>query len=110
MATPNPTGAGPLLHLVTLECKDSEHATQCLAALAHYGRPDALAYRCVSYEFGLKEGSPDTVLLVERWNRWEDLDALLRDKVVPALPTYNQLLKHPFDPAKHTTRISLARD
>jgi hypothetical protein len=92
---------------VTLECKDNEHAQQCLAALENYGKPDALAFKCASYEFGLKEGTTDTVCLVERWNRWKDLDALLSEKVVPALPTYNQLLKRPFDPAKDTCRIKL---
>ena len=50
----------------------------------------------------------DTVYLVERWSRWEDLDALLQAKVIPALPLYNQLLKRPFDPAQDTLRIQLA--
>jgi hypothetical protein len=99
---------GNLIHLVTLVCKDGEHATQCLTALTDYGRPDALAYRCLSYEFGLKHGTPDTVCLVERWNRWEDLDALLAEKVAPALPLYNRLLRQPFDPARDTLRISLS--
>jgi len=96
------------LHVVTLECKDAEHARRCIEALAAYGRPDALAYRCLAYEFGLRVGSTDTVHLVERWNRLEDLDALLREKVAPALPVYNQLLKRPFDPARDTLRIALA--
>jgi hypothetical protein len=95
--------------VVTLECRDEQHATRCLEALAEYGRPDALAFNCVSYEFGLKEGTSDTVCLVERWRRWEDLDSLLAAKVVPALPTYNQLLKRPFDPAKDTLRVRLSR-
>jgi len=107
MDTPTSTAQGRLVHLVTLECKDGEHAARCIAALAEYGRPDALAYRCVSYEFGLKAGSDDTVCIVERWNRWEDLDSLLQEKVVPALPLYNELLKSPFDPARNTTRIAL---
>lgn len=94
--------------MVTLECKDAERATRCIDALANYGRPDALAFNCLSYEFGLQEGASDTVCLVERWSRWEDLDALLEAKVVPALPMYNELLKRPFDPAKDTLRIKLA--
>ena len=102
-----PGSDGSLVHVVTLACKDEAHAKRCLAALASYGRPDALAFNCVSYEFGLEEGKPDTVHLVERWRSWQDLDALLREKVVPALPTYNQLLKRPFDPAKDTLRVAL---
>jgi hypothetical protein len=98
----------PFLHLVTLECKDAEHANRCLAALREYGRPDALRYRCAAYEFGLKAGTTSTVFLVERWSRWEDLDALLTEKVVPALPTYNALLKQPFDPGRDTLRVQLA--
>ena len=108
MATIDGAQGGACIHVVTLECRDPEHARQCIQALASYGRPDALAYRCLSYEFGLKEGAADTVILVERWHRWEDLDALLIEKVVPALPTYNQLLKAPFDPARSTLRINLA--
>lgn len=102
------TKVGQLLHVVTLECKDAENAKRCLAALSTYGRPDALSYRCDSYEFGLEEGTTDTVYLVERWKRWEDLDSLLQEKIVPALPTYNELLKRPFDPAKDTLRIALS--
>jgi quinol monooxygenase YgiN len=98
---------GQRVHVVTLACKDAEHADRCRAALAQYGRPDALAYGCQAYEFGLQEGSSDTVLLIERWNRWEDLDALLRDKVVPALPVYDALLKRPFDPETDTRRVTL---
>jgi hypothetical protein len=49
-----------------LECKDGEHASRCLEALKNYGRPDALSFNGLSYEFGLKEGSLDTVYLVER--------------------------------------------
>lgn len=107
MPVQHPAPSAPLIHIVTLECKDATHAERCIAALSQYGKPDADAYKCVSYEFGVKVGAPDTVYLVERWNRWDDLDALLRDKVVPALPLYNALLKHPFDPAKHTVRIDL---
>ena len=99
--------AGHLVHIVTLECRDREHAARCLAALGTYGRPDALSFNCVAYEFGLQAGSPDTVYLVERWNQWEDLDALLTARVVPALPLYNELLKRPFDPARDTRRIEL---
>ncbi|MCB1671624.1 MAG: hypothetical protein R3F41_10315 [Gammaproteobacteria bacterium] len=99
---------GPLMHIVTLDCKDAGHASQCLKALADYGRPDALAFNCVSYEFGLREGSAETVYLIERWRSWQDLDALLTEKVVPALPMYNQLLKRPFDPAQDTLRITLS--
>lgn len=108
MQTPDSTTAGRLVHVVTLACKDDEHASRCLEALANYGRPDALSFGCLSYEFGLKAGTTDTVYIVERWNRWEDLDALLQAKVVPALPLYNQLLKRPFDPAADTLRIALA--
>jgi len=99
---------GRLIHIVTLTCKDAEHAMQCLAALAAYGRPDALSYGCASYEFGLKEGSDDVVLLVERWRDWADLDRLLTEKVVPALPIYNALLRRPFDPAADTARVTLS--
>ncbi len=98
---------GLLMHVVTLECKDREHAARCLRALAEYGRPDALAYGCISYEFGVKEGAADTVYLLERWRDWQDLDRLLGEKVVPALPMYNELLKRPFDPATDTLRITL---
>ncbi len=88
--------------------REGDHAKRCIDALANHGRPDALAFNCRPYEFGLKEGTTDTVCLVERWRRWEDLDALLNAKVVPALPLYNQLLKRPFDPARDTVRIRLA--
>lgn len=108
MATLNSTTEGQLLHVVTLECKDDAHATRCMEALMNHGRPDALAFNCMSYEFGLKEGTSDTVYIIERWNRWQDLDSLLSAKVVPALPAYNQLLKRPFDPAKDTLRIKLS--
>lgn len=108
MAPRGSTTEGPFLHVVTLECKDADHAERCIDALANYGRPDALAFNCRSYEFGLKEGATDTVCLVERWSRWEDLDALLSAKVVPALPLYNQLLKRPFDSARDTLRIRLS--
>jgi quinol monooxygenase YgiN len=96
------------VHVVTLDCKSEEHATQCIQALASYGRPDALAFNCISYEFGLKEGTTDTVYIIERWRKWQDLDALLSEKVVPALPMYNQLLKRPFDPAKDTVRLKIS--
>ncbi len=108
MSTHGVPTEGRLLHLVTLECKDEEHARRCIASLTTNGRPDALAFNCVSYEFGVKEGASDIVYLVEHWSRWEDLDALLAAKVVPALPLYNQLLKRPFDPAKDTVRIRLS--
>jgi hypothetical protein len=108
MDASSPEAAARLLHVVTLDCRDPEHAARCLAALAAYGRPDALAFQCASYEFGLKRGTTDTVYLVERWKRWDDLDALLAAKVVPALPMYNQLLKRPFDPAKDTLRVELS--
>jgi len=97
-----------LVHVVTLECKDEDHARRCLDALANYGKPDAHAFNCVSYEFGRKKDSPAPVYLIERWNRWEDLDALLQEKVIPALPLYNELLKRPFDPATNTLRIALS--
>jgi quinol monooxygenase YgiN len=108
MSTQSVSTEGRLLHLVTLACKDQEHARHCIAALTTNGRPDALAFHCISYEFGVKEGASDTVYLVERWSRWEDLDALLAAKVVPALTMYNQLLKRPFDPAQDTVRIRLS--
>jgi len=99
---------GKLLHVVTLRCKDEERASQCLDALTSYGRPDALALGCVSYEFGLREGTTSTVCIVERWRRWEDLNELLQTKVVPALPMYNELLTRPFDPATDTMRIEVS--
>ncbi len=99
---------GKLVHLVTLNCKDQEHARQCLDALANYGKPDALSFNCISYEFGFKAGTTDTVYIVERWDQWRDLDSLLNAKVIPALPMYNQLLKNPFDPATDTLRIELS--
>jgi hypothetical protein len=46
------------------------------------------------------------VRIVERWDRWEDLDPLLAERVVPALPHYDELLARPFDPATDTERIS----
>jgi hypothetical protein len=108
MTTTDATTPGTPLHIVTLVCKDAAHAARCLQALSQYGRPDALSYGAASYEFGLKEGSSDTVLLVERWDRWGDLDRLLAEKVVPALPLYNELLARPFDPAVDTLRVHLA--
>ena len=99
---------GQCVHLVTLDCKDEAHAIRCREVLANHGRPDALAFNCVSYEFGLKSGTTDTICIVERWRRWQDLDALLAEKVVPALPMYNQLLKRAFDPATDTVRVSLS--
>lgn len=92
---------------MTLACKDAAHAQRCLGALAANGRADAEAYGCASYEFGLREGSEDTIHVVERWQRWDDLDALLAEKVVPALPHYNQLLRSPFDPSRDTLRVAL---
>lgn len=94
--------------MVTLDCKDESHALQCMEALAHYGRPDALAFNCVSYEFGFRDDSADTVYIVEHWRKWQDLNALLEEKVVPALPVYNQFLKRPFNPATDTLRINLS--
>ena len=99
---------GNFIHIVTLNCKDSEHTKQCLNALANYGKPDALSFGCSSYEFGLKSGSTDTVYIIERWKDWTNLDALLQAKVIPALPMYNQLLKTPFNPATDTLRIELS--
>jgi hypothetical protein len=98
---------GQLVHIVTLECKDNAMASRCIEALGRYGKPDALAFHCASYEFGLKEGTSNVVQIVERWNRWEDLDSLLTEKVVPALPMYNDLLRRPFDPSRDTMRIEL---
>jgi quinol monooxygenase YgiN len=105
---PDSPGGGSLIHVVTLDCKDAEHAARCIEALTAYGQPDALSFGCLSYEFGLKEGATDTVYLIERWRSWQDLDALLGAKVVPALPMYNQLLKQPFDPGRDTLRIRLS--
>lgn len=48
------------------------------------------------------------MLLVERWSDRADLDRLLAEKVVPAPPTCNALLKRPFDPAADTLRVALA--
>lgn len=98
---------GQCINIVTLTCKNEELAKQCLSALENYGRPDALSYNCQSYEFGLKEGTSEVICLVERWKNWHDLDRLLLEKVVPALPMYKQLLKKPFDPIKDTLRIKL---
>lgn len=103
------TRIGKLIHVVTLKCKDNEHASQCLAALANYGKPDAMSFNCQSYEFGLKAGTKDTVYIVEQWSKWDDLNALLEAKVVPALPMYNQLLENPFDPVTDTLRIELVQ-
>jgi quinol monooxygenase YgiN len=97
------------VHLVTLACRDADHAQQCIAALADSGRSDALEYGCASYDFGLREGTEDVVRVVERWDSWDDLDALLTERVVPALPVYNQLLARPFDPSSDTERITLAQ-
>jgi len=108
MTNDNPAHEGQLVHVVTLDCKDKEHAKRCIEALANYGKPDALAFNCISYEFGIREGTVDTVYLIERWRKWSDLDSLLNEKVVPALPMYNQLLKKPFDPSKDTVRINLS--
>ena len=90
----------------------------CIEALGKYGRPDVQKCGVVryfkydlltcSYEFGQQAGNSARVLLIERWNKWEDLDKLLVNHVVPAIDTYNQLLASPFDPAKHTQRITLA--
>lgn len=110
MSTNESKTAGDLVHVVTLECKDEANAKRCIEALSNYGRPAALAFNCISYEFGLKEGTNDTVYIVERWSQWRDLDALLSEKVVPALPMYNQLLRRPFDPAKDTVRVKLSNE
>ncbi|KLV11563.1 hypothetical protein C9I92_12990 [Photobacterium ganghwense] len=98
---------GSLIHIVTLRCKDTDHARQCLELLEQFGKPDALHYRCLSYEFGLREGTTDTVCIVERWQHWQDLDALLQYKVTPALLMYNRLLSRPFDLETDTVRIRL---
>ena len=108
MGNSDQSAAGKCLHVVTLGCKDAAHASQCLQALAAYGRPDALAYGAESYEFGLSPGQADRITLVERWKTFADLDKLLVEKVVPALPVYNALLARPFDPASDTLRIQLA--
>ncbi len=107
MTKDNPIIEGQFVHVVTLDCKDEEQAKRCVEALANYGRPDALAFNCVSYEFGIREGTVDMVYIIERWRRWQDLDVLLMEKIVPALPMYNQLLKKPFDPSRDTVRINL---
>lgn len=99
---------GTGVHVVTSDCKDGDYAKRCMEALAKYGRPDARAFRCVSYEFGIREGTASTVSIIERWRTWADLDALLTEKVAPALPMYNRLLKTPFDPSRDTLRIKLS--
>ncbi len=106
MSTPSRDQA-PLAHIVTLDCRDAEHAERCLRALGDYGRPNAEHFGCVAYDFGLLEGTDHVVCIVEGWNRWEDLDALLTELVVPALPMYNELLRQPFDPARDTRRVRL---
>lgn len=108
MAENGSTGSARFVHIVTLDCKSGEHAQQCLSALASYGRPDAVVFGCASYEFGTRAGAPDSVYIVEQWGSWDDLDRLLVEKVVPALPLYNQLLKRPFDPVTDTLRVELA--
>lgn len=107
MNTSLSTSPGPHLHVVTLRCKDAAHAARCMEALSRYGRPDALSYGAASYEFGLVAGSSDAITLIERWERWADLDRLLQEKVIPALPLYNELLARPFDPAVDTLRVNL---
>ncbi len=104
----NSAREGTCVHVVTLDCKGGDYAKRCMEALAKYGRPDARAFRCVSYELGIREGTSSTVYIIERWRTWADLDALLTEKVVPALPMYNQLLKTPFDPSRDTLRITLS--
>lgn len=104
---PTPTATGQNIHIVALRCKSAGHATQCLTALRDYGRPDALAYECQSYEFGRKVGDDATVILIERWGDFSQLNRLLTDKVIPALPDYNALLDREFDPARDTLRIVL---
>ncbi|MCB9928176.1 MAG: hypothetical protein H6844_01975 [Alphaproteobacteria bacterium] len=99
---------GVLMHVVTLACKDPHHAAEFLAVLAEHARRDAMAYNCLAFEFGLKEGTDDTVYLVERWRCWEDLDAMLAERVEPVMPVYNALLKRPFDPAADSVRLVLA--
>jgi hypothetical protein len=54
-------GEGRLLHVVSLDYRDEEHARRCIAAVANCGSPDALAYRCVSYELGVRDDAADTV-------------------------------------------------
>lgn len=108
MTPSNDASEGRFVNIVTLACKDEEHAARCLTALRLHGKPDALSFNCLSYEFGLKEGSPDTVYIVEHWARWEDLESCIAEKVAPVLPMYNELLKRLFDPARDTVRIALA--
>jgi hypothetical protein len=108
MQAQNNSSKAKCIHIVTLNCKDSEHAKQCLNALANYGKPDALSFNCSSYDFGLKAGTEDTIYIVESWFAWADLDSLLHAKVIPALPMFNQLLKNPFNPGTDTLRIELA--
>lgn len=107
MQTNDRTSQTDSIHIVTLRCKDAEHAIKCVQALEAYGRPDALGYGCKSYEFGLKSGEDDTVVLIERWADFGQLDRLLTEKVVPALPVYNALLARAFDPQRDTTRVRL---
>jgi hypothetical protein len=63
------------------------------------------SYRCQSYDFGLRQGSETTVYIVETWNDWADLNSLLTEKVVPALPLHSELLRRLFDPQRDTVRI-----
>ena len=54
-------------------------------------------------------GVPRHELIVStKVSRWEDLDACIAEKVAPALPMYNELLRRIFDPARDTVRIALS--
>lgn len=100
------TDAATCIHIVSLDCKDARSARQCLDALAGQGRPDAISYGCLSYDFGLVQGSDRQIRLIERWRDWTALDRLLAEKVAPALPHYNALLARPFDPQADTLRVT----
>jgi hypothetical protein len=103
-------GGGPrpmFQHNVTLPCKDEDDAQKMFDTLRTIGLPGAKGCNAYSYEFGLEVGSKTKVWVVEKWYKWEDLDAHLEKNVTPNLDDFNALMPEPFDPAKHTTRIEL---
>ncbi|MCB1552593.1 MAG: hypothetical protein KDJ14_02200 [Xanthomonadales bacterium] len=109
MSTAHAHPAARFVHIVTLDCKDPEHALRCIQMLTQVGLPDAKMFQCVSYEYGLEVGSTERIVLIERWQRWEDLDALIEQCIAPDLDKYNSLLKQPFDVIRDTRRVELGR-
>src|SRR5690606_4472063 len=85
MSTAHAHPAARFVHVVTLDCKDAEHALRCIQMLTRVGLPDAKMFQCVSYEFGLEAGSTERVVIIQRWERWEDLDALIEQRIAPDL-------------------------